>query len=357
MRIAIAAILGSMVVASGPTSQAQDGVDVAYRAALAASPTPRALEAEQILWASDRAAAAASERGHMDEGRIEDLRARLALDRAAGTARPTLAQLLARCLPLGLDGCSAEGGWLRRGDGALLFWQSQRGSTDEDGLTGAFVLLTGDADGPLVPAAWGRGGFYGAPVLLQDEAGTWVAVPGYYGGSGSHNADVVFRWTEDAARRLAQIDNTSWRDDLARRLPAGLEVWKGVQIQYEYMGATTPLWQPDDGNCCATGGSAQLSFSLQGDRLILDDVRVQDRAIEVASSVDPDVLDWVGRVRMCEHWGGEYSDEAERRAQIQQALRTLRCDAVDADGAALKARFADDRDTSALLIRAAPPAP
>lgn len=351
MRIAIAAILGSMVMAPGPTSLAQDGVDAAYRTALAASPTPRTLEAGQTLWASDRAAAQASERGHMDAQRIKDLQAGLARDRTAASARPTLAQLMADCAPVGLEGCSAEGGWLRRGDGALLFWQSQRGVTDEDGTTGAFVLLTGSADGPLTPVAWGHGGFYQAPVVLQDEAGTWVAVPGYYGGSGSHNADVVFRWTEDAARPLAQIDNTSWRDDLARRLPVGLEVWKGVQIHYEYMGAVTPLWQPDDGNCCATGGSAQLSFSFQGDRLILDDVRVQDRAIEVASSVDPDVLDWVGRVRMCEHWGGEEGYDADRRRQIEDAVRALRCDAVDADGAALKARFADDRDTSALLAR------
>ena len=42
------------------------------------------------------------------------------------------------------------------------------------------------------------------------------------------------------------------------------------------MVAFTPLWRDGDGHCCGTGGTAILSFGIEGDRLILSDVVVRD---------------------------------------------------------------------------------
>ena len=91
-----------------------------------------------------------------------------------------------------------------------------------------------------------------------------------HGGTGAHNADVIFRLTDSADRPLRQIDNFSWRDDLDDRLPRGLEVWKGVNFAYEALMAETSLWRSNDANCCPTGGEAYLDFEICDDRLVAD---------------------------------------------------------------------------------------
>lgn len=352
MRIAttvLGAILGLVLAGS---AAAQDRVDAAYRAALAASPTPTGLAIEQAQWVRTRDEAAPADRDDLDAERIVMLRARTERDRAAGAARPTPAELARTCAPLGLDGCRAgQGGWLRRGDGSMLFWQRQSGSTDTDGVSEAMVLLVPEPDGRLKPVGWTYGGFYQPPVLLEEDGKAWVAVPGVWPGSGSHNADVVFLWTHDAGTPLTQIDTLTWSDDLDARLPKGLEVWKGVRIDYAALYATTPLWRPDDANCCAAGGSAGLSFSLEDDRLVLDEVSVKDPLLDLAVTTPTDVFDYAGRMFGCIHFGGEPRGDAERSAQIDQALADLRCDAIEADGAALKTKYADKPDLLAALAR------
>ena len=352
MRIRLAVLLGALVLSGSTPGLAQDRVEAAYRAALAVSPTPRSLQEDQRWWREDRARMDAPERAHMDQGRVEDLNALRDRDAATARTRPTLAGLLAGCVPLGLNGCSAEGGWLRVTDDRVLFWQTQRGTTEEDGITGAAILMSGRADGSLTPVAWVRGGFFSAPVVVMGENGAvYVAVPGFHAGTGHHNADVVFRWTDDAARPLVQIDNTSWTDALRAQLPEGLEVWKGVDIDYENLVAFTPLWQAGDGNCCPSGGTAILNFRLEADRLALDSVSPKDNILEVAMTVPADVLDFIARTGACEHWGGEEPYDADRRARIEAAVAGNRCDALPTDAAALRAKYADSPANLALISR------
>jgi hypothetical protein len=216
----------------------------------------------------------------LDENRLDDLRRRLAADQASAAARPSLGELMRGCAPLGLKQCDADGGWLTVGEDQLLLWQVQRGVTDEDGITGAALLLAGGAEGPLTPVAWTRGAFFKPPTVFRRPDGTdYVVIPGVYGGTGRGSADVLFRWTPGAERSLTQIDNESWRDGLETQLPKGLGVWKGVIIDYEEMIAFTPLWRDDDGNCCPSGGSAILDFDIQDDRLILTGVNVRPDAM------------------------------------------------------------------------------
>ena len=352
MRIRLAVLLGALVLSGSTPGLAQDRVEAAYRAALAVSPTPRSLQEDQRWWREDRARMDAPERAHMDQDRVEDLNALRDRDASTARTRPTLAGLLAGCVPLGLDGCSAEGGWLRVTDDRVLFWQTQRGTTEEDGITGAAILMSGRADGSLTPVAWVRGGFFSAPVVVMGENGAvYVALPGFHAGTGHHNAVVVFRWTGDAARPLVQIDNTSWTDALKAQLPEGLEVWKGVDIDYENLVAFTPLWQAGDGNCCPSGGTAILNFRLEADRLALDSVSPKDNILEVAMTVPADVLDFIARTGACEHWGGEEPYDADRRARIEAAVAGNRCDALPTDAAALRAKYADSPANLALISR------
>ncbi|RZJ04042.1 MAG: hypothetical protein EON89_09245 [Brevundimonas sp.] len=350
MRTTIAGLCLAVLCLAGPVA-AQDAVEAAYRAALAASPTPRALEADQRDWAVAQAEANPADRDVYADQRIGSLRARLARDVEAAAARPTLDNLLTACAPLGLQGCQAEGGWIRRGDD-ILFWQTQTGVTGEEGTTGAVVVLHGSANGPLTPIVWASGAFFSAPQAFDaGDGATFVALPGRYGGTGRGNADLLFRWTGEAERPLVEIDNISWRDDLPARLPPGLEVWKGVDMDYDELFAFTPLWREGDGNCCATGGSAILNFRIEGDRLVLDTVSARDLIIETALRTPTDVFDYVSRALSCQHWGGEEGYDAERRAQIEAAWADARCDAIEADGAALKTKYADDAASLSLIKR------
>ncbi|HEY1225413.1 MAG TPA: hypothetical protein VGE54_09315 [Brevundimonas sp.] len=327
----------------------------AYEAAMAVSPTSRQLEAEQREWLKYREMDEYGQGADGDDERMQDLSRRAARDQALARIELSSPDAMAACVGEALKGCSSRAaGWLTSPGGDRLFWQLQDGFTDENGITGGIMLLSAGGMGPVRPVAWAFEGYrYEAPTLLMIDGKMYVAASGRMQGTGNGNADVIFRWDPNAARPLTQVDNWSWRDALAERLPAGLEVWKGVDFRYSDEGAWawTPLWQEGDGNCCASGGDAGLNFRIEDDVLVLDSVSAHDAIVEVATTNPMDVLDFVGRTRLCEHWGGEEGYDAERREQIQAAVRALRCEALVADGAHLETKYAEEPRTLALIRR------
>lgn len=360
MRTPVAGLLaGLSLFLAAPAIAQTPALDAALREALAITPTPTSLRDDQANWLAERAEAGMQDLAAVDGDRLDRLKAAAARNRAVRAAGLSAADLARDCVPLGLDGCrSNRGGYLRGPSGETLYWQVQEGSTETEGVSGAAVLLARDGD-ILRPIAWTSGGFYETPQLIEtgDPAEVYVALPGYWGGTGHFNADVVFRWRPGAATELTEIDTRSWRATLGAQLPPGLEVWKGVEFRWPVLTAQTPLWAPDDANCCATGGQATLIFTIRDGVLRLSQVEVEDALAQLAMTVPTDVFDFVGRHAMCEHWSGEEGYDDDRRTQIAGALAELRCETLDADETALRAKYADQPRVLSLLTRPPPPPP
>jgi hypothetical protein len=340
---------------SAVQSESRNAVEAASEAALLHSSTPLSLRRDQADYLRERGETTETEFVEsLDEARLERLVRAAEIDRKAKGASATLATLPQGCLDIGgVDGCGAtEGGWLTGPNGARLFWQIQSGSTGEDGITGGVVLMV-ETGGRLSPVVWAfQGSGYEAPVLFDADGELYVGVPGRTFGAGRGDADLIFRWTPGAAHLLTQIDSWSWRDQLARRLP-GLNAFGRVRIDYREMIASTPMFRDGDPGCCGTGGQGLIDFAIEGDRLAVADARVDDPLLGAAMTVPVEVFDWMGRKQLCDHWMGEEGYDAERRAQIANAAHELRCEAEPADGAALRVKYADNRDVSALIDRVA----
>jgi hypothetical protein len=359
--LAILALATLTLAGAGPVVSQTPTLEQALRRAREATPLPLSLARDQADWRADHAELSDDMDPEADiQSRIEDLTIQAARDERLGAMVFTTPPLLGReCVATGLKGCSSPmGGYLALRDGGLQ-WQLQEGFTDENGVSGGIVFF-GDAGaarmGPVAPIAWSfDAARFDAPVLLagpEFNGAAYIAVPGIHAGSGGGNADALFRWDFADSRRLTQIDTWSWWDDLAGRLPEGLEVWQGVRFDWPNMMAVTPLWQDGDGNCCGTAGTAILSFEIEGDRLLLANITVRDAVLEGAARTPTAVFDYASRRLGCDHFGSEEGYDAERRAQIAAAVAELRCDALDAEAAALKRRHADSPRLLALIARA-----
>lgn len=54
------------------------------------------------------------------------------------------------------------------------------------------------------------------------------------------------------------------------------------------------------------------------------------------------VVAYLDRRRSCNHWSGEDASDAARGRQIAAAVKTLRCDAIEADETRLRRRYGRD---------------
>lgn len=250
----------------------QDALDPLWAAARAVSPTPFRVDRDRETWLRDRADYPDTDAEAERMWRTR-LTASAAQDRAARSLVAQSTDLDAGCVDIGLADCASPIGGYLKADGERLYWQIQEGVSAIEGRGGGYVLL-GGGDGLITPLGWGTQAYvYQAPVVLTVDADRYVAVAGWMRGTGRYNADALYRWNRDGS--LTAIDNEAWRDSLAERLPAGLEIWKGVTFHYDdEVTASTALWRPRDANCCPTGGEAWLSFRIEGDRLVLASVEI-----------------------------------------------------------------------------------
>lgn len=281
-----------LVCADPVLSSLDERLAAAYRAALAAVPWKQRLRGAQAEWlrarrdraAGDRAAMAAAYRA-----RIAGLEAetRLATDPAL-TALPE-AQIGRSCVPLPSSGqgqaarppCQVrESGPLGTLEGRRLHYAiysyPDPDSPDNEMLAEvATVIFAETAPGRFAAsyADMPDNVRCGAPRLLHVQRGPLLHIPCSQYGTGIFNAESVLAWGEGGQWRPLDIE--SWTRELARRLPRGYGAWKGIYPDYEALTAVTPLWRDGDGNCCPTGGRAEIRLGWEGDRLALRDLRVR----------------------------------------------------------------------------------
>jgi uncharacterized protein len=117
----------------------------------------------------------------------------------------------------------------------------------------------------------GLGNHYGKPELLKLNGVLLLDLPVSVPGTGAFNASSLYR--RDGTHWF-EVDVSSWEKELAKQLPPGLEVWKGIWPDYKRMRASTGLYRKKDANCCPTGGSAEIGLRLDGNRLVLASLKV-----------------------------------------------------------------------------------
>lgn len=175
------------------------------------------------------------------------------------------------CLESELKECNVtSSGFIKITEGPSLAFQIQDGYSEDTG-TGAGVVIyeqTGDKWNLLTKDFFGVQ--YTLPRIIEGER-ILLHVPGLTAGTGAYNADILFEYveaTDGQASKWQKVDIENWRTSIEDFLPKGLGVWKGVAFDFgswfegDYM-ARTPLWQEDDANCCATGGSAIIHFTIE----------------------------------------------------------------------------------------------
>lgn len=200
------------------------------------------------------------------------------------TAAPALAGLDDTCLETELQGCSVlSSGYIAADTGQRIAFQTQAGFTDQDGVKGGVVLFDETADGWELFASAFDAYRYDTPRLVQHDE-IMLHIPGYSGGTGAYNADLLFIWGDTRSARYFDgwrtIDLNSWHAYVGQYLPEGLEIWQGVDYDFDdwfygELNARTPLWRPNDGNCCPRGGWATVHFTIDNSTLIVTRVDYQ----------------------------------------------------------------------------------
>ncbi|MGV9010920.1 hypothetical protein [Brevundimonas sp.] len=352
MRLILSSLLACMLATSAWAQEPPvlPEVATAYEAALATSVTPRRLIDEQRDWLASHDPNAFGAPNDIDRERIAELEARTTMDRAIRTATVT-DTLPGECLGPALLTCTSPiGGYLTDPNGTDLAWQMQRGLLPDGETEGHGVVVTAfDPGGQSVPSVWVFGQAQRLPPQYVERAGRrFLVLPARHDFLDDAE-DVVFEWSDGA--RLSQIDTWSWRDDLAERLPPGLTLPRNVAIDMAELTARTPLWLGDGDTDEPTGGEATLRFVLEGDRLVLDMVRVRDPLRVLAVVTPSDVFDYAGRRYRCAGLPGRRSYDTARNEVIQTTMIQLRCTTLNDDGLALKRVYADRPDVLKAIAR------
>lgn len=282
----IGSILALLVLGAADTASASapqeppimPEVAQAYAAALTVSPTPLRLAADHARWLSRRDLDAVGAPGEGDRDRIAWLNERAAMDEAMQGAVGA-ASVSGGCPGAALAEClSPISGVLTAPGAERLAWRIENGQASDG--TPLHAMVIGDfrsAQAGPVPRLWVID--YAdrlAPYLVEQSGRRLLVLPATHDFL-NDGEDRVFEWRP---RGFVEIDSWSWRETLPAHLPAGLTLPRNVALDLRAMTARTPLWVGEGDSDEPTGGEALLHFALDGDRLVLKDVRVRDPLLD-----------------------------------------------------------------------------
>ncbi len=119
------------------------------------------------------------------------------------------------------------------------------------------------------------GNMYQPPMIHQTAQGLLLDLPVRVQGTGNFNDSDLFLFQGEQWR---PVDIESWQDDLAKRLPKGRQIWKGIWPDWQTLTASAALYAPKDANCCPSAGSVAITLSLVGTRIAIKQLRLSNHA-------------------------------------------------------------------------------
>ena len=115
--------------------------------------------------------------------------------------------------------------------------------------------------------------YYEQPQIIRAAAGTLLYLPVAADGTGHINESEYF--LRDRGEWVP-VEAEKWLDDLRRRIPAGLEIWKGVWPNLQTMNAVAGLYRSGDANCCPTGGKARIGLAIRSRHLVIESLVIEE---------------------------------------------------------------------------------
>ena len=112
---------------------------------------------------------------------------------------------------------------------------------------------------------------YRKPEIIKNSIGRFMYVPISESGSGDYNHSEYYLWRPNANDGVS-INSESWGEDFWKRIPSGLSVRKGIWPDIRTMTAEASLYREGDANCCPTGGTAFIKFTLKDNQFVVDSV-------------------------------------------------------------------------------------
>jgi hypothetical protein len=110
---------------------------------------------------------------------------------------------------------------------------------------------------------------YEKPQIIRNGAGTVLMLAIRLDGTGAGNASEYYARKDGAWQR---IESESWVGDVRKKIPAGLEIRKGMWPDMQTMTAKAGLYRKGDANCCPTGGEAKITLAIENNRFVVRSV-------------------------------------------------------------------------------------
>ncbi len=113
--------------------------------------------------------------------------------------------------------------------------------------------------------------YYKVPEIIDTEYGKILSFPIVMDGSGAFDYSEYYFFRD---KKWNKIESESWKESVLKKIPQGLSISKGFRADFKTMSAHIYLAKEGDGNCCPTGGEAEVKFEILKDQLSIKDIKI-----------------------------------------------------------------------------------